>query len=57
MDSALNLDYSDWYALFQRKPLVDALLNRLQHHCVTIRVGGPCLRAPQEQEQQDPSSA
>jgi DNA replication protein DnaC len=52
-----NLEYSDWYSLFQRKPLVDALLNRLQHHCVTIRVRGPSLRVPQDQEQQDPSSA
>lgn len=49
-----NLDYSDWYSLFQRKPLVDALLNRLQHHCVTIRLGGPSLRVPQEQEQPSP---
>jgi DNA replication protein DnaC len=45
-----NLEYGDWYALFQRKPLVDALLNRLQHHCVTIHVGGPSLRAPEEQQ-------
>ena len=44
-----NLEYSDWYSLFQRKPLVDALLNRLQHHCVTIHVGGPSLRVPEEQ--------
>lgn len=52
-----NLDYCDWYALFQRKPLVDALLNRLQHHCVTIRVAGPSLRVPQEQNQLSQSSA
>lgn len=45
-----NLEYSDWYSLFQRKSLVDALLNRLQHHCVTIRVGGPSLRVPEEQQ-------
>jgi DNA replication protein DnaC len=45
-----NLDYCDWYSLFQRKSLVDALLNRLQHHCVTIRVGGPSLRVPQERD-------
>jgi DNA replication protein DnaC len=43
-----NLEYGDWYALFQRKSLVDALLNRLQHHCITIRVGGPSLRVPEE---------
>lgn len=40
-----NLDYDDWYELFQRKPLVDALLDRLQHHCITIRLDGPSLRA------------
>jgi DNA replication protein DnaC len=42
-----NLDYPDWYALFQNKPLVDALLDRLQHHCITIRINGPSLRDPQ----------
>jgi DNA replication protein DnaC len=42
-----NLDYSDWYELFQRKPLVDALLDRLQHHCITIRIDGPSLRVPE----------
>ncbi len=52
-----NLEYCDWYALFQRKPLVDALLNRLQHHCVTIHVGGPSLRVPEEQHQPTPPSS
>ena len=42
-----NLIYSDWYELFQRKPLVDALLDRLQHHCITIQIDGPSLRTPQ----------
>lgn len=41
-----NLDYPDWYTLFQNKPLVDALLDRLQHHCTTIRINGPSLRDP-----------
>lgn len=41
-----NLDYPEWYDLFQRKPLVDALLDRLQHHCITIRIDGPSLRVP-----------
>jgi DNA replication protein DnaC len=40
-----NLDYSDWYELFQKKSLVDALLDRLNHHCITIRIDGPSLRA------------
>jgi DNA replication protein DnaC len=39
-----NLDYSEWYDLFQRKNLVDALLDRLTHHCITIRIDGPSLR-------------
>ena len=39
-----NLDYPEWYALFQRKTLVDALLDRLQHQCITIRINGPSLR-------------
>jgi DNA replication protein DnaC len=40
-----NLDYSAWYGLFDNKPLVDALLDRLQHHGITIRIEGPSLRA------------
>ena len=39
-----NLDYPDWYDLFQRKNLVDALLDRLNHYCITIRINGPSLR-------------
>jgi DNA replication protein DnaC len=41
-----NLDLPDWYALFDKKPLFDALLDRLQHHCITIRIDGPSLRSP-----------
>ena len=41
-----NLDYPDWYELFANKPLVDALLDRLRHHCITIRIDGPSLREP-----------
>jgi DNA replication protein DnaC len=44
-----NLDYPEWYELFQRKPLVDALLDRLQHHCITLRLTGPSLRVAHEQ--------
>ena len=52
-----NLEYNDWYSLFQRKSLVDALLNRLRHYCVPIHVPGPPLRVPQEQDQSSvPSS-
>lgn len=41
-----NLSYPDWYELFQKKSLVDALLDRLQHHCITIEIKGPSLRTP-----------
>lgn len=41
-----NLLYSEWYDLFQRKNLVDALLDRLNHHCITIHIKGPSLRTP-----------
>lgn len=41
-----NVDYPDWYDLFQKKSLVDALLDRLKHRCITIRINGPSLRAP-----------
>ena len=41
-----NLDYPEWYDLFQRKTLVDALVDRLIHHCITIRINGPSLRVP-----------
>ena len=46
-----NLEYADWYELFERKPLVDALLDRLQHHCITIRIDGPSLRVPDNDPQ------
>lgn len=42
-----NLDFPDWYSLFGRKTLVDALLDRLQHRCITLRIDGPSLRTPQ----------
>jgi DNA replication protein DnaC len=39
-----NLEQDAWYELFQKKPLVDAMLDRLEHHCTTIRIKGPSLR-------------
>lgn len=39
-----NLDYDEWYELFQRRSLVEAMLDRLCHHCITIRLDGPSLR-------------
>lgn len=41
-----NLDYPSWYDLFDNKDLVDALLDRLRHRCITIRIDGPSLREP-----------
>lgn len=43
-----NLTYPEWYDLFQRKSLVDALLDRLKHRCITIHIKGPSLREPDE---------
>ena len=51
-----NLELSDWYELFQKKPLVDALLDRLQHHCITIRIDGPSLRSPEPSPPVRPAS-
>jgi DNA replication protein DnaC len=41
-----NLNYEAWYQLFDRKELVDALLDRLRHHCITIKIEGESLRRP-----------
>lgn len=41
-----NLDFAQWPDLFRNKSLVEALLDRLQHHCITLRLAGPSLRAP-----------
>jgi len=43
-----NLDYPQLYDLFQRRSLVDALLDRLKHHCITIRISGCSLRVPSD---------
>jgi DNA replication protein DnaC len=52
-----NLLTDQWYELFDRKPLVDALLDRLQHHCITIRIEGPSLRTPTSQAPSDPAAS
>jgi len=49
-----NLDYTEWYDLFHRKTLVDALLDRLRHHCITIRINGPSLRVPSNDKKKIP---
>lgn len=51
-----NLDYCDWYDLFKKKSLVDALLDRLKHYCTTIRINGHSLRVPKKDCENDPSS-
>jgi len=48
-----NLDYPEWYDLFKRKSLVEALLDRLNHHCITITINGPSLRIPDVEEKPD----
>ena len=42
------LDLNDWYDLFDKKHLVDALLDRLRHRCITIKIDGPSLRSPEQ---------
>jgi DNA replication protein DnaC len=42
-----NLAFEDWYDVFKQKALVDAMLDRLKHHCTVITIDGPSLRSPQ----------
>jgi len=39
-----NLEYDQWYDLFKPKDMVDAMLDRLQHRCITIQIKGTSLR-------------
>ena len=48
-----NLDYPQWYDLFQRRSLVDALLDRLKHHCITIKITGSSLRVTADDQVSD----
>src|SRR5215510_212037 len=41
-----SLELTDWYELFEKKHLVDALLDRLRHRCISINIDGPSLRSP-----------
>jgi len=45
-----NLDYDEWYDFLGNKRMVEALLSRLRHHCRTIKIDGPPLRRPDEDE-------
>ena len=39
-----NLELEQWYSLLQPKDMVDALLDRLNHRCITIHIEGESLR-------------
>jgi DNA replication protein DnaC len=41
-----NLDYEEWYGFLGQKAMVGALLDRLRHRCITLRIDGPSLRTP-----------
>ncbi len=43
-----NLEYEDWYEFLGQKNMVEALLDRLRHHCHTLRIDGPSLRDPND---------
>jgi DNA replication protein DnaC len=43
-----NLDYKEWYEFLGNKKMVEALLDRLRHHCHTVRIDGPSLRTPRK---------
>lgn len=43
-----NLDYPQWYEVFENKELVDAMLDRFNHYCTTIYITGASLRVPTE---------
>ncbi len=40
-----NLEPDEWYQLLQPKDMVDALLDRLYHRCIVIKIDGQSLRA------------
>lgn len=40
-----NLDYEEWYGFLGQKAMVAALLDRLRHRCITLRIDGPSLRS------------
>lgn len=42
-----NLDYDEWHNFLGQRPMVEALLSRLRHHCHTVHINGPSLRSPQ----------
>jgi DNA replication protein DnaC len=51
-----NLAFDKWYELFNNKPLVDALLDRLKHRCIIINIEGPSLRLSSPDNEYKPRS-
>ena len=45
-----NLEYADWYRVFNNKSLVDAMLDRFQHFCINIHIDGPSIRNPEKKK-------
>ncbi len=39
-----NLEPEDWYQLLKPKDMVDALLDRLYHRCIVVKIDGQSLR-------------
>lgn len=39
-----NLEPEDWYQLLKPKDMVDALLDRLYHRCIVVKIDGKSLR-------------
>lgn len=52
-----NLDFDAWYDVFKQKELVDAMLDRFKHACTTIRIDGPSLRTPSEEQPKNKKGA
>ena len=43
-----NLEYDAWYEFLGKKEMVNALLSRLRHYCLTMRIQGPTLRPTED---------
>lgn len=50
-----NLPFNAWYDVFKQKGLVDALLDRFRHYCVTVTIKGPSLREGKHDNQKNVS--
>jgi DNA replication protein DnaC len=45
-----NLNFDAWYDVFNKKELVDAMLDRFKHFCTTIHIKGESLRNPEQRK-------